>query len=275
LNDLIFTPTLVPYDVWPLIFFSFVACRVLTRVSNVVSPKFKPYQRLPAIEKAEWHTRITSTAHALLAFVLSVYVVITDYDLFVNPVHGDNYISNLCFAIGAGYFLSDFIEIVRHQIPPLFPIVTHHLLAGWGFLSCVSTNGAAKWFATYLLITEGSTPLNNLYWMCERCNVPFKLKYIVGVLFSCSWVLFRISPFPFLLYRLYVHWHQIQLLRLYNLILLVLNVTFLMVMNYTWFLTGPFYAMVFGPHLDEKHTEKSLLFQQSSDCIAEKNKKNQ
>jgi hypothetical protein len=123
------------------------------------------------------------------------------------------------------------------KIQPLVVILLHHVFAGFAFLTCIGI-GKCTWFGALLLWTEATNPVNNFYWTLEKAGYAKKpIYHFVGRVFFVSWVIFRMSIFPFLFYKTYAVWDEIDTLEFpffmrFN---LLLNSAFLFAMNYTHF----------------------------------------
>mmetsp|Transcript_18748 Transcript_18748/g.26232 ORF Transcript_18748/g.26232 Transcript_18748/m.26232 type:complete len:274 (+) Transcript_18748:66-887(+) len=242
------TPLGVPAHWWAVILTSFAICQVTYPVSHWLSIKYvKSYKGLPDVEKKEWQSRVASTMHAAFVFPFALYISLTDLELRKNPVHGQNPVSEFIYCVAVGYFASDFVLIVKYNIPPLIPIILHHVFGGWGFLTSVTPFKAATWYSTYLLLTEASTPFNNTYWMLERCGMKDKpIGRFFGLGFAATWAVFRVGINPYLFYQTWAHFDELRGMSAYLQLLFLLNFVFLVGLNTYWFIAGPFYGIVFG-----------------------------
>jgi hypothetical protein len=103
------------------------------------------------------------------------------------------------------------------------------------------------------MLTEITTPFDNLYWKLSKCGLegtPF--GYLVGIVFSLSWLVFRVLLFPFILWMIFLHRTDLLQMTLYMKIVLASNVGFLGAINYIWFVIGPFKELVFGKAASNK-----------------------
>eukprot|EP01116_Phalansterium_solitarium_P023120 TRINITY_DN793_c0_g5_i1.p1 TRINITY_DN793_c0_g5~~TRINITY_DN793_c0_g5_i1.p1 ORF type:complete len:282 (-),score=95.54 TRINITY_DN793_c0_g5_i1:197-1042(-) len=257
-EDFLRTPFLVSNFHYSIIVGSFIACQLSYVWGNwYFSRKSRTYRKLSEQDKIEWQTRIASTLHALVAFSIAAYLVLFDQKFNADPVNYRQPWGVIVMAIGVGYFAADFVLIVRYNIQPLAPIIAHHVFAGWGFLAGVSEMGKCLWFGVYLLITEGSTPFNNIYWILEKCGLAStRLGRAVGKLFALSWLMFRILINPFLIYKVYISWPQMLLMRPYFFLILFVNMFFLISMNTVYFIIGPFRKLAFAKATTVAEVEK-------------------
>jgi len=248
----------VPFQVshihYARIMTSFILCQIIYLVVDWYSKRYsRSYSSLNKREQAEWQTRVASTFHSLTVWSISCYVILTDHEMANQPVFTKNPLSGIAFCISIGYFASDFLKIIRYRIPPVLPIICHHLFAGWGFLICVSTIGEAHWFGTFLLLTEATNPFNNTYWFLEKLGRKNTVFYqLIGYCFVFSWFIFRILVNPVVVWKAYLFWDHLMELSFYLKFLLALNIGFLMLMNNVYFITGPFYEIIFGLSKKEK-----------------------
>jgi len=206
------------------------------------------YQNLSFVDKREWDSRFVSTVHSSIVFPLCFYVILTDYEFAKDPVNGTNPVTLVAFSIAVGYFMSDFVQIVRHNIPPLLPIMMHHVFAGWAFMGGVSSFGQGLWFGTLLLCTEAANPFTNTYWMLEKANWKQGVCYkFISYMFVITWFLFRIVLNPYLLWKVHHFWGEIMSATIYFRVVFFVNLTFLILLNniYFWWL-GPFFQILFG-----------------------------
>jgi len=251
--DFVNTPFYVDSRIWGYICSSFLLCQLIYAFTDSYFSQKKWYQQLPLVERKEWESRTASTLHAVIVFVLCFYVMITDNTFWNDPVFGSNDLCVFSMAIGVGYFLSDTILILKYDIPPLVPILLHHGFAGWGFLFCVGIKGQARWFPSFLLLTEATTPFNNTYWMLQRCGMKdSKLCQVMGKIFAIFWLIFRVLINPIVLYRLYQFRDHLLATHIYVQLMLGLNIAFLLLLNNIYFIIGPFYGIMFGSASKEK-----------------------
>jgi hypothetical protein len=136
----------------------FLFCQLIYSITDwyYSSPKsdgkLHPYKKLPKVEQMEWQTRVVSTIHAVVVFPLCVWLAFFVPEFRENPIFGDHPLASFCFAFDVGYcfqfkrkiklihyryFFCDLLIILKYKIPPLAPIVCHHLFAGYGLLMCL------------------------------------------------------------------------------------------------------------------------------------------
>jgi len=236
------TPFYIDSKMWTVILVSFLSCQLLYRITHWISMRyFEGYRSLTFLDKIEWQTRVASTVHGLIVFPICFYTILVDNELSQNPVWGNSNPIRMCLPIGAGYFASDSVIVMTYQIPPVIPIMLHHVFAGYGFLLVISDFGHAIWFATLLLCTEATAPWNNFHWKLTKSKLEHSLAAkIIGFLFATTWFVFRILLNPYLYWKMWYHWQDLLQLPLYLRITLFVNVGFLSLLNNYWFIKGPF-----------------------------------
>jgi len=226
---------------------SFVICQILYLVSDWYWSNKDYYKALPHIEQIEWQSRIVSTVHASIVFPLVVYILLSDAEFSVNPATSRNPIGDFTMCLSVGYFLSDLILILRHRIPPLLPLILHHVFAGWAFIMAIGPKGGARWFGTYLLLTEATAPWNNTHWALSRTSMKdHHITRYVGYLFVLTWIVFRLLIKPYALYQFFYSWNAIVETGIHVSVVLTINIGFLLLLNIGYFITGPFYDLAFG-----------------------------
>jgi len=254
LNPILFAPFNLTPQMQVAVACSFIFSQLVYLFTDSYWSKRSCYKVLPDIEKIEWQTRIMSTIHALIIFPVVAYVLLTDAEYNRDPIHGRNTLSDFGMCLSAGYFMADLSLVVRYRIPPVTPIVCHHVFAGWGFLLAISNLGAVRWFGTYLLLTEATSPFNNLHWHLVKSNMGhLHLTRVIGYMFTATWIIFRLAVNPLLLYRIYFFWDGLMSIPGSISISLMINIVFLILLNTIYFITGPFYELVFGSPLVSKN----------------------
>jgi len=239
---------------------SFVICQILYSLSDWFWSKKSYYKALPFLEQIEWQSRIASTVHSLFVFPIVVYVLLTDNAYNSNPANGRNDWSDFAMCLSIGYFLSDFLLVIRNKLPPMLPIILHHIFAGWGFLIAIGTEGAGRWFGTYLLLTEATAPWNNTHWALVRSGMAdHSLTKFIGYLFATTWFVFRILIKPVVIYQYYNFWDEIMAAGIHIVLILTINIVFLILLNTVYFFTGPFYELVFGSAKAIEKVEPKVL----------------
>jgi len=152
-----------------LIVLSFLAFMGLYGASHAISYLLVPYyRRLSYAQQADWCTRITSTAHALLTAQAGYRVVVLgEGGLHASPFHGYSTFVKVYSCVSVGYFLSDAVVIVRHFRTLATPaqnamFIVHHLSGAVGYMICVSTS-TYLYFGMFRLMSELSTPFVSLH----------------------------------------------------------------------------------------------------------------
>lgn len=103
------------------------------------------------------------------------------------------------------------------------------------------------WFGSALLMTEATSPFNNTHWMLSKIGFEEKkITKIIGYLFALNWIVFRIIIPDFIVYRLFIKWDDFIAMNITPKLILGTNMLFLTLMNHIYFVTGPFYELVFG-----------------------------
>jgi hypothetical protein len=78
----------------------------------------------------------------------------------------------------------------------------------------------------------------------ERDNSKFYRSIEIGYAFT--WTVFRILINPYIIWKVYTHWGDLfERMTIYHKFILFLNLGFLMLFNTAWYITGPFYEIVF------------------------------
>eukprot|EP01114_Cavostelium_apophysatum_P008192 TRINITY_DN2051_c0_g1_i2.p1 TRINITY_DN2051_c0_g1~~TRINITY_DN2051_c0_g1_i2.p1 ORF type:complete len:293 (+),score=26.62 TRINITY_DN2051_c0_g1_i2:104-982(+) len=271
LAPLVNTPYSVGWDAWVAISSAFVFSQITYVITHwYCSKNSSSYRKLPLIEQKEWQSRIVSTIHAVVVFPIVLWVCLTDYDYHADPVNGRSEWSDFAMCLGVGYFLSDFILIMIYNIPPLWPIVCHHVFAGWGFLLAVSSVGASRWFGCYMLLTEATTPFNNTHWALVKSGMKdSKITKWIGYIWTINWILFRLAINPFLVYRVWYFWNEIASGGIYTTAVLMTNLVFLVLLNSVYFVTGPFRDLWYGerPEVSPKVAESRKKGFQNEDEV--------
>jgi len=241
------TPFALQTYLYYVIFGSFIVSQLTYVVTHWYFSRHTFYGKLPLLEQIEFQSRVVSTMHGTTVFPMVLYVLLTDAEYHADPVHGKSDISNVAMAFGVGYFFSDFILIVRYNIQPLWPIICHHVFAGWGFLIAIGDHGGGRWFGTYLLLTEATSPFNNTHWSLTKAGMKeSRITKLIGYGFTLNWIIFRLAINPYLVYRIYYFWNELVASGPYIFLVLMTNCVFLVLMNNVFFITGPFREIVFG-----------------------------
>lgn len=214
-------------------------------VAMVGMPRWVPvYNKLSAQEQGEWVTRCSSTVNAFVTGFLCLYTLCTDDVVWSDGVWYRPVYTMYAIAIAAAYFYVDFCFIMYYRIPPLLPIIVHHLLAGWGFTGGLGPVGRFPLFGSLLLLTEFTTPFNNFSWFMEKAGWAQTRLYRVNFfVFTALWVVFRLLNWWVIFYQWYVHWDGFRAANGYMQTILVANFIFLFLLNHVYFfIEGPFLA---------------------------------
>jgi len=246
--DFFYVPFTVDAYLYQFIVGSFLICNLLYLATHwYLSKHSKSYLGLSLVDQKEMQSRVASTLHSVIVFPICFCVVVFDLEFFNNPVRGSNDWCLIAMAIGVGYFLSDSILILKYNIPPIVPIMAHHIFAGWGFLGAIGSIGQSRWFPTYMLLTEATTPFNNTHWMMGKLGLSETRTYrVISLTFATTWLIFRVLINPLLIWRLYLFWEHLAEMRHYNKMALSVNISFLLLLNNIYFITGPFLEIFRG-----------------------------
>jgi hypothetical protein len=138
---------------------------------SFAAPVLPLYNKLSPRDQGEWVTRVSSTVNAFVTGFLCLYALCTDDELWRDGVYYRAPPTMYAIAIAAAYFFIDFLFITYYRIPPLPPIIVHHVLAGWGFTGGLGPIGRFPLFGSLLLLTEFTTPFNNFEWFLDKSNL--------------------------------------------------------------------------------------------------------
>jgi hypothetical protein len=231
-------PAWLPVILWSIALFAgmnFACMAVMPALSS-------SYRKLNAQDQGEWITRCSSTVNAFVTGFLCLYTLLTDAHVWADGVWYRPHFTMYAIAIAAGYFYVDFAFITYYRIPPLLPIITHHLLAGWGFTGGLGPIGRFPLFGSLLLLTEFTTPFNNFSWFLEHSGMAHTRLYRVNfAVFTALWIVFRLLNWFVIFYQWYVFWDDFRASNGYMQTILVLNFVFLFLLNWVYFfIAGPF-----------------------------------
>jgi len=234
---------------------SFIVCQISFAVAGQRLQKSKEVNALSLHDRIDLFSRFPSTVHAIMVFLICAYVLVLDYigdkRMFHNPVFASNDLLAFALSIGIGYFLSDLLIILVYQIPPMLPLICHHIFASWGFTVILLSHNY-MWFATYLYLTEGANPWYNLWWFTTKFNLfDRNVNKLFALTFAYSWVVFRLFPCAYIFFHFYHHFEQVYSVELEVFIVLVLNMVFLFCFNYYFFFFGPFFSIFAGESKDD------------------------
>eukprot|EP01118_Nematostelium_gracile_P000620 TRINITY_DN10671_c0_g1_i1.p1 TRINITY_DN10671_c0_g1~~TRINITY_DN10671_c0_g1_i1.p1 ORF type:complete len:267 (+),score=36.97 TRINITY_DN10671_c0_g1_i1:116-916(+) len=247
-------PLTIDQNTWLCIAASFLVCQLLYAITHFVSTLSSTrYNLFTKDIKIEWQTRVASTAHGLIVFPICLWVLLSDEEVWSDPVYGKSKWINFCGAIAVGYFWCDIITIIKHKIQPLWPIIIHHCVASWGIILAVSDIGGATYFGGLIFLYEATAPWNNLHWKLTQLGLENHwVTKLTGYIFTLTWFVFRVAINPFLYYQLYQYWDRLKTIHWQLQILLAGNVIFLSALNNYYFIAGPFRELVFGKKQEKK-----------------------
>eukprot|EP01101_Sappina_pedata_P000705 TRINITY_DN10898_c0_g1_i2.p1 TRINITY_DN10898_c0_g1~~TRINITY_DN10898_c0_g1_i2.p1 ORF type:complete len:283 (+),score=113.82 TRINITY_DN10898_c0_g1_i2:56-904(+) len=231
---------------------SFFVCQILCVVTHKLFSD-EQLKMLPTeMDRTDLKSRSASTIHSVIVFFMILGVILYDFFLdnarmFNDPVHAHNSVVTLSMAIGVGYFFSDLILVVVYQLPPVFPMVLHHVFASAGFLSIIVFQ-KFEYIVCLLYIAEGANPWYNIWWLCNRKVVNnFSLYQLCGKMFVYSWIVCRLAMKPIVIFLMWKHWDEATSSRpLFCFIIIMTNVVFLTLLDYGYFVTGPFLGLLKG-----------------------------
>jgi len=194
--------------------------------------------------RVEVLTRIVSSLHAAVITPVAIYATFFDDALASDAVLGApapiNYAA-LMFAFSTGYFVADLVMVAWSALPPVAPIVLHHVLAGVGLGSACGPYMQMAYFALGLLCTEFTTVLNNLDWLGATFGYGHTAAIrILRVFYTISWLIFRIALFYFLWYKMWQFRSDALKAHIFFQVIIIANMCWLQFMNHVYFVIGPF-----------------------------------
>jgi hypothetical protein len=252
-------PEFLPVLLWSGVIF------LLTNFFSLYTlPRVLPlYNKLSPRDQGEWVTRVSSTINAFVTGFLCLYALCTDDVLWLDGVYYRARPTMYAIAIAAAYFFVDFGFIMYYRIPPLPPIVAHHVLAGWGFVGGLGPIGRFPLFGSLLLLTEFTTPFNNFDWFLDKANMRDTFLYRLNFhVFTALWITFRLANWWVIGYQFFfVHWDGFLGSNGYMQFVLCINFVFLFLLNHVYFVvSGPFlayYGLRSTPEIKELHISAS------------------
>ncbi|KAH8860094.1 Transmembrane protein 56-B [Schistosoma japonicum] len=221
------------YFGWSL--FSFVFC---VAVHHIVSPWVfarynKLYRNLPRPKKMEWDSRVVSSIHATIVSILCVVALVTNANLWSNPITCVTHAGLIALSISIGYFLcgklSDRydeyfpikVDAVYHMTSrinavsmpfywrnnQLIIFLLHHWAASFAFYYVVRYR-CCVFFGVYRLTTELSTPFVNQRWFYRTIGYKPDRRRVACVtfIFAIFFIITRnlmILPFWIIFYASY------------------------------------------------------------------------
>lgn len=229
---------------WPVSVFSgVVMCKIVYDLTGQISFLYfnKYYNKLNKSQKIEWNNRGFSTFHAIVAAVVSFYLlVISDTFKDGNPdvlvVHNKSALSDAMFGVSLGYFLTDLAMILW-----LFPslggkeYILHHGLSMYAMLLSL-ISGKGQIYILMVLFSEITTPFVNLRWYLDVAGQKSSSLYIYnGVALFLGWLVARILLFVYFFTHMYLHFDQVKMVFPLGFYSLLLVPSMLAVMNAFWF----------------------------------------
>ena len=129
------------------------------------------------------------------------------------------------------------------RIPQWEPILIHHLLAIVGCVSMIGEHAQLAMLGSLLFLTEFTNPQNNMDWYLTQYGLGWsRAGRILRGFFVVSWFCFRIVPFWYIYYLLFMHRGALAHVTPILQAIMVGNVGFLTFLNYYWFCAGPFFG---------------------------------
>ncbi len=183
------------------VFWSLLYC--MTRATGqLVLPRraLLAYLSLDPDKQVEWDSRVVSTIHAIVSFILG-YIC-----FFVHPesmlghtlpwqaVFGVVEFRDYALMITSGYLFYDLLLCLRFSSLGDRLILCHHVLILVAFGVGVSTTVGTFYMAA-LLLNEASTPFTNLNFALASCLLQNTMLYKVNGV--CLWVSFLVCIFTF------------------------------------------------------------------------------
>lgn len=217
-------------------------CKIVYNLTGEFSSLlFKGYAKLNDSQKLEWNNRGISTFHAIVAAVISFYLLLLS-DLFDEGNHVElvifrwSTLSESLFGISIGYFLSD-LAMILWTYPALGGVeyLLHHGLSLIAIvLSLIS--GQVHIYILMVLFSEITTPFVNLRWYLDLVGQKSSKLYLYnGVALFFGWLVARVILFIYFFYHMFVHFDQVkQMFPLGYYCLLSIPST-LTLMNFYWF----------------------------------------
>ncbi|KAK4469349.1 hypothetical protein MN116_006910 [Schistosoma mekongi] len=196
------------YFGWSL--FSFVSC---IAVHHIVSPWIfarynKLYRNLPRSQRMEWDSRVVSSIHATVVSVLCVVALVTNVNLWSNPITCVTHAGLIALSISIGYFLCDAVSMPFYwRNNQLIIFLLHHWAASFAFYYVVRYR-CCVFFGVYRLTTELSTPFVNQRWFYRTIGYKPDRRRVACVtfIFAIFFIITRnlmILPFWIIFYASY------------------------------------------------------------------------
>lgn len=207
-----------------LIVLSFLAFTGLYGAAHALCYLFFPrYRTLSYAQQVDMCTRVTSTTHALLTAQAGYRVVVLgEGNLHSSPFHGYSTFVKVYSCLSVGYFLSDFVVIVRHFRTLATPsenalFLVHHLFGAIGYIICVSTS-TYLYFGMFRLMSELSTPFVSIHCLLtggatkkpDEKTSKSTLLLVNGTLLIGIFFVVRVLAVPVWYHVVVSFWHQWQ-----------------------------------------------------------------
>ncbi|TGZ70645.1 hypothetical protein CRM22_003085 [Opisthorchis felineus] len=129
---------------------------------------FKNYDQLKRPLYFEWNGRCTSTFHAIVVCMCSIWCLLFHDELWTNKLFNTDCLSRTTLAVSCGYMIYDLITMIWYTGGvPLLTYIVHHLVVIIGDILILKHN-FGMFYVHYKLLTELSTPLVNLRWFILR-----------------------------------------------------------------------------------------------------------
>ncbi|TGZ70644.1 hypothetical protein CRM22_003085 [Opisthorchis felineus] len=130
---------------------------------------FKNYDQLKRPLYFEWNGRCTSTFHAIVVCMCSIWCLLFHDELWTNKLFNTDCLSRTTLAVSCGYMIYDLITMIWYTGGvPLLTYIVHHLVVIIGDILILKHN-FGMFYVHYKLLTELSTPLVNLSCILQPC----------------------------------------------------------------------------------------------------------
>ena len=172
--------------------------------------------------------RVCSTINALIGSLSAIHLFIRGLDFEVSgqtlALCKATYISL------ASYLNWDLLfGTIFGGLDPLHKI--HHTVGVIGMISFYQTEKFPE-LAMYFLFSELSTPFLNYLWF-KKDNPDCYYK-IVGITFAITYFFARITPIPYVLYKMYLYTDKILQMSYFSIAQIYLSSTIVMSLNVFW-----------------------------------------
>ncbi|CAH8496640.1 unnamed protein product [Heterobilharzia americana] len=207
-GDLRHGPRAEYYFKWSLL--SFIIC---LSIHHIISPWIfnrynGSYRNLSRAQKMEWDSRAVSSIHATIVSVLCVTALVTNPDLWNNPIVCVSHSGLIALSISIGYFLCDAVSMPFYWWnKQLIIFLLHHWAASFAFFLLVQYRSCV-FFGVYRLTTELSTPFVNQRWFYRTIGYKPDRRRVacVTLIFAIFFIITRnlmIFPFWYIAYITY------------------------------------------------------------------------